>query len=92
MAHTQENQEKLVQRIRRIRGQLNAVETALTNDQECTVVLHSLAACRGAINSLMAEVLEGHIRFHVVGPQQKPTKRQMAAAEDVINVVKSYLK
>ena len=81
-----------MQRTRRIRGQINAVETALTRGEDCSVVLHNLSACRGAINSLMAEVLEGHVREHVIDRRQKPTNNQIQAAEEVINIVKSYLK
>ena len=92
MAHTQKSKEKLLQRIRRIRGQINAVETALTQADGCSVVLHNLSACRGAINSLMAEVLEGHVREHVIDHRRKPTDEQIKAAEEVIDIVKSYLK
>jgi FrmR/RcnR family transcriptional regulator, repressor of frmRAB operon len=92
MAHTQKSKQKLLQRTRRIRGQINAVETALTKGEDCSVVLHNLSACRGAINSLMAEVLEGHVREHVIDRRRKPTNEQIEAAEEVISIVKSYLK
>jgi DNA-binding FrmR family transcriptional regulator len=50
-----------------------------------------MVACRGAINSLIAEVLEGHIRFHIVNPDHKPKREQTEAAEEVIDVLKTYL-
>jgi len=92
MAHTLHDKDKLIQRIRRIRGQVNAVEQALVDEQDCSSVLMTLAACRGAINSLMSEVLEGHVRFHVLASGDQPTAGQKAAADDLIEVIRTYLK
>jgi hypothetical protein len=48
-------------------------------------------AARGAMNSLLAELLEGHIRSHVLNGKHKPSSQQVAAADEVIDIVKSYL-
>ena len=66
MAHTIRDKTKLLHRVRRIRGQLNAVEKALLAEDECSTILLRVAACRGAIDSLMAEIIEGHIQFHIL--------------------------
>ena len=59
---------KLLNRVKRIKGQVEAIERALSDDQEeCADTLQLLAACRGAINGLMGEVLEGHIKDHIAG-------------------------
>ena len=79
MAHTTKDREKLLNRVRRIKGQISAIEKALESEQECSRVLQTIAACRGAINGLMAEVLEGHVRFHVVDPSREPTTEQAEA-------------
>jgi DNA-binding FrmR family transcriptional regulator len=81
---------KLLQRVRRLRGQLDAVERALTADQDCGDQLMLLAAVRGGINSLMGEVMEDHIRFHLT----LGSKEQIAPelAEDLIDLVRAYLK
>jgi DNA-binding FrmR family transcriptional regulator len=92
MAHTIRDKTKLLNRVRRIRGQLDAVEKALDQEEDCSLILMTIAACRGAINSLMAEVIEGHIRFHVVDPDQRPTSERSRAAQELIDVVKAYLK
>lgn len=92
MAHTIRDKKKLLHRISRIRGQVNAIEKALEEGKDCSMVLLNLAACRGALNSLMAEILEGHIRFHVLDPGRKPTADQAEAAQELIDVIKSYLK
>lgn len=92
MAHTKKNKEKLLNRVNRIKGQVNAVEKALKEDDDCSRVLQTIAACRGAINGLMAEVLEGHVRFHVVDPTRKPTAEQAEATEELIDLVNRYLK
>lgn len=62
-AHTTKDKEKLLNRVNRIKGQVNAIEKALEGDDDFFRVLQTIAACRGAINGLMAEVLEGHARF-----------------------------
>jgi FrmR/RcnR family transcriptional regulator, repressor of frmRAB operon len=92
MAHTIRDKKKLINRIRRIRGQLAGVEKAVEAEQDCSAILLTIAACRGAINGLMAEVIEGHIRFHVVDPDQQPTSERAKAAQELIDVVKAYLK
>jgi len=92
MAHTKKDKEKLLNRVNRIKGQLNAIEKALEGDDDCSRVLQTIAACRGAINGLMAEVLEGHVRFHVVDHRHKPTAQQAEATEELIDLVNRYLK
>ena len=92
MAHTVRDKQQLINRVRRIRGQLEAVEKALNEEQECSAILQTLAACRGAINGLVAEVIEGHIRFHIVNPDEKPASQQAKAAQQLIEVVRSYVK
>jgi DNA-binding FrmR family transcriptional regulator len=92
MAHTIEEKKKLLNRVRRIRGQVDAIERALVQEAECSDVLHNIAACRGAMDSLMAEVIEGHIRFHVLDPGTTPTDEQAQAAEDLIHAVRAYLR
>jgi DNA-binding FrmR family transcriptional regulator len=92
MAHTAKDKVKLLTRVRRIRGQVEAIERALDSEQECARVLQLMAACRGALNGLMAEVMEGHIRFHVLSPDNGKNSPQMEAAEELIDVVRAYLK
>jgi DNA-binding FrmR family transcriptional regulator len=79
---------KLLNRARRIRGQAEAIERMLADENEdCADVLQLLASCRGAINSLMAEVLEDHIRDHVATGKPSPE-----IADDLIDIVRAYLK
>ena len=92
MAHTIDEKKKLLNRVHRIRGQVEAVERALDQEAECSVILHNISACRGAMDALMAEVIEGHIRYHVLDPQRKPTEEQSRAAEDLIESLRAYLK
>lgn len=92
MAHTIKDKKKLLHRVRRLRGQLNAIEKALDEEQDCSTILLTLAACRGAMDSLMAQIIEGHIRFHILDPEQKPTSEQKKAAQELITVVRRYLR
>lgn len=80
----------MLARVRRIRGQVEAIEKALNADQECADVLQLIAATRGAINGLMNEVVEGHIRHHVLSPKAAATERD--GAEELIGIVRSYFK
>ena len=90
MAHTTRDKVKLLNRARRIRGQVEAIERALAEERDCAEVMHLLAACRGAVGSLTAEVLEGHVRDHIVDPDGD-TKRARAAA-DLVEVLRSYVR
>ena len=92
MAHIIRDKKKLLHRVRRIRGQVEAIERALDAEAECSEILHTIAACRGAIDALMAEVIEGHVRFHVVDPDKRPASEQARAAQELIDVVKLYLR
>lgn len=91
MAHTLQNQKKLLTRVRRIQGQLGALETALLSTAECSQVLQQIAAIRGATNGLMMEVLEGHIREHLAN-DAIPTKERQKDVEQVLSVLHSYVK
>jgi DNA-binding FrmR family transcriptional regulator len=92
MAHTTRGRKKLLSRVRRIRGQVEAIERALDEEHECSSVLQLVAACRGALNGLMAELVEGHVRFHVLDPNQGKGSEQTTAAEELIEIVRTYLK
>lgn len=92
MAHLTRDKKKLLLRVRRLRGQVEAVERALEEERECEDVLQLIAAVRGATAGLMAEVVEGHVRFHLVDPDRRPTSAQARAAQQLIDVFKTYLK
>jgi DNA-binding FrmR family transcriptional regulator len=92
MAHTIHQKKKMLNRIRRIRGQVEAIEKALEQERDCTVILQTVAACRGAINGLMSEIIEGHIREHVLDPQEPVASPRTQAAQELIDVVQAYLK
>ena len=92
MAHTIRDKKKLLNRVRRVRGQIEAVERLLKNEEDCAEILQQIAACRGAINALMSEVLEGHIRFHLVERVEGRKRSKGSAVEEVVEITKSYLK
>jgi DNA-binding FrmR family transcriptional regulator len=91
MAHIEKDKQKLVARIRRIRGQVDSIERSLSSGDDCADVLMLLANIRGGVNSLMAEVLEDHIRNHMMGPEKSPVP-SVELAEDLIDLVRAYLK
>jgi DNA-binding FrmR family transcriptional regulator len=91
MSHLEKEKQKLIARIKRIRGQVDSIERSLTTDDDCADVLMLLANVRGGINSLMAEVLEDHIRLHMLS-NEKNTMPSVELAEDLIGLVRAYLK
>lgn len=92
MPHVISDKQKLLNRVRRIRGQVDGIEKALQDDQDCVTTLQTLVACQGALKALMGEIIEDHVRSHVVDKKDKPTSKQERAAEELIDVIKSYLK
>ncbi|MGN6390284.1 MAG: metal/formaldehyde-sensitive transcriptional repressor [Burkholderiaceae bacterium] len=92
MAHTARDKTKLLHRIRRIRGQLDAVERALEAEAGCADVLQRLTAARGAMNGLMAIVIEGHLRDHVAAPGKTGDAARAQAADELMQVVRAYLR
>lgn len=87
MSHISGEKLDLLNRTKKVVGQLESVERALDEDAPCAEVLQRLAAARGAINALMRELLEDHIRNHM--PR---TPKSSEAAQDVIEIVRTYLK
>ena len=90
MSHTIREKSKLLNRVRRIRGQVDAIERALEQEVDCADVMQLIAAVRGAMSGLMAEVLEDHVRLHVA--EREPEIAREQAAQELIDVVRSYLK
>ena len=90
MAENSQDQTRLLNRVRRMRGQMDALERALNENQSCRDVLMLLAAVRGGINSLMGEVLEDHVRLHLL--QKKGASLTPELGEELIDLVRAYLK
>ena len=92
MAHTIKHKSKLIARVRRIKGQVEAVERALESEIGCADVLMLVASLRGAITGLSAEVMEEHIRNHVVDPATDDDPERAKGAAELIEVIRTYLK
>ena len=91
MSHTGREKVKLLNRVRRICGQMEATERALEEEKGCADVLQLIAGVRGAINGLMAEVAEDHIQLHFANGALDQKQRSEGAAE-LIDVVRACLK
>lgn len=83
---------KLLMRVRRIRGQLDAVERRIQEDASCSAVLQQATACRGALDGFIAEVIEDHILEHFVDPSARRDDPRALAAEELVEIVHSYFK
>jgi len=92
MTHTILEKKKLLNRVRRIRGQVDGIERALEGEVGCSEVMRQIASCRGAMNGLLAEVVEDHIRTHLVDPLKHRNALDLDAADQLVEVVHSYFK
>lgn len=90
MSHLQDD-EALVKRVRRIAGQVAAIERALVGGEDCATTLHLAAAARGAMNGLMDQIIEAHLRAHVAGPGLRDDERAQGA-EELIAAIRRYAK
>ncbi|MDD3443831.1 MAG: metal/formaldehyde-sensitive transcriptional repressor [Zavarzinia sp.] len=90
MAHTIRDKEKLIARVRRLKGQVEGIERALETEKPCAEVLRQLASVRGAMNGLMAEVMADHLEEHVLQAKTAADRRQ--GGEELIGVIRTYLK
>lgn len=89
MPHSPEEKLRVLKRVRRIAGQCSALERALEAGADCAPVLQQIAAIRGAVNGLMSEVLEAHIREGFAQPGRTPDD---AAVRELLTLVRTYLK
>jgi len=92
MTHTIREKQKLLARVRRIRGQVEAIERALDGEAGCEQVMHLIAGVRGAVAGLMAEVVEDHVRTHLVDDKKHPGALNTEATKQLLEVVRTYLK
>ena len=92
MTHTIREKKKLLARVGRIRGQVEALERSLNEETDCARIMHMIAGIRGSVSGLMAEVVEDHVRTHLVDPKKNPGALNADAAEQLIDVVHTYLR
>lgn len=89
MAHTATNKKKLVSRVRRIAGQIAAIERALESEAGCSLILQQVAAARGAMGGLLQELVEDHLRHHVAQPDLSPGDRQ-SGGDELAAIIRRY--
>ena len=90
-SHVLRDKRGLVNRTRRLRGQVDAIERALDGDASCSDLLQRITAARGAINGLMAELLEEHVREYLIDQDDSATVSREDAAEELIEIIHTYL-
>jgi FrmR/RcnR family transcriptional regulator, repressor of frmRAB operon len=92
VAHTAGEKKKLLSRVNRVMGQLKSIREAIEEEKACEDVLQQIAACRGAVNSLLVEIVEGEIRFHVLDKNAKVESKETKAAENLIGILHRYIR
>jgi DNA-binding FrmR family transcriptional regulator len=92
MSHLSTDSAKLVSRVRRLQGQLDAVARQLEGGADCSEVLHLVASIRGALNGLTLELIEDHVRHHVVDPAHEADPVKAKGASDLLAVLRTYLR
>ncbi len=91
MSHVEKEKKKLLNRLKRLKGQIEALERAIEEDRECARVLQQATSCRGALNGFIAEVIEDHIREHMINPATARDDPRTVAAEELVEIVHAYL-
>lgn len=91
MGHIAANKDDLLKRVKRIAGQIQAVERALASDLDCAKTLYLVAATRGAINGLMEQIIEDHAREHVANPSLSEEERNKGV-EELLEAIRRYSK
>lgn len=89
MAHVVADRQKLLDRVRRIAGQVAAVERQLVGDADCSATLQLVASVRGAVGGLMDELIETHLREHVARPGLSDAERQ-DASDELLALIRRY--
>jgi DNA-binding FrmR family transcriptional regulator len=92
MRHSPSDKQKLLNRVRRLRGQIDALERAIEAEQSCTEIVRLLSASRGAINGAIAAVLSDHIQTHMIDPGRTPSPHEREATAELIDVLSSYVR
>jgi DNA-binding FrmR family transcriptional regulator len=92
MSHTVREKTKLLARVRRLKGQIEAVERALEAEAPCGEVLNLVASIRGAVSGLTAELIEDHVREHLADPEKDSDPERARSAAELIDAIRTYLK
>jgi DNA-binding FrmR family transcriptional regulator len=92
MSHLTRNKTKLLARVRRLKGQMEAIERALEAELPCGEVLNLVASVKGAVTGLTAELMEEHIREHISNPDKDENQDRAQGAADLIEAIRTYLK
>lgn len=91
MPHSPEEKKKVLARVKRVRGQIEALELALERGDDCSPVLQQVAAIRGAVNGLMAGILESHLREELMSADSS-TQSRAASIDDAVSLIRTYLR
>ncbi|MES3107300.1 metal/formaldehyde-sensitive transcriptional repressor [Sphingomonas aurantiaca] len=91
MSHVEKEKKQLLNRLKRLKGQIEALERAIEEDRECARVLQQATSCRGALDGFIAEVIEDHIREHMIDPDTSRDDPRTVAAEELVEIVHAYL-
>ena len=91
MGHLRSSKDNLLKRVKRIAGQIQAIERALDSDDDCSKTLLLVASTRGAINGLMAEIIEDHAREHVANPTLSNEERAKGV-DELLEAIRRYSK
>lgn len=92
MAHTVRDKKALIRRVQRLQGQVEAVKRALEDERACGEIMLRIATARGALNSLMSEIVEGHVQEHMVDRAGRRTPSEVRAARELVGVLRRYVR
>jgi DNA-binding FrmR family transcriptional regulator len=86
-----DEKKKILNRIRRINGQVDAVGRMIENDESCVDVLMQLSAATGALAKVGQIVLENHLKTCVADAMQNDdAKDREQKLEELIKLFRKY--
>ncbi|WP_413734100.1 metal/formaldehyde-sensitive transcriptional repressor [Sodalis sp. RH21] len=91
MPRSLDDKQRILLRVRRIKGQVEALERGLEAGLDCGALLQQIAAVRGASHGLMSEIMEIHIRDEL-GQDGLSEAEKAERVNGVASLVRAYLK
>lgn len=93
MPHSPEDKKRALTRLARIRGQAEGLERAIAAGTDCSLLLQQIAALRGAVGGLMAEIIESHLK-ETLGSKAVVEADGTADEEigKILKILRTYLK
>ena len=87
--HPEEERRASIVRVRKIVGQLGAVERMLEQDRDCTEILTQIVSARRGLKSLAEKLIHSHVHHCIEGAHSPAESRKKLA--ELLTVLERYV-